>query len=42
VVVVVAHRHGGWVEALIRGGKEIVKKQVQLDVDGLKKNIGPP
>ena len=30
------------VEALIQRGKDVVKKQVQLDVDGLKKDIGSP
>jgi len=30
------------VEALIQRGKDVVKTQVQLDVDGLKKDIGSP
>ena len=30
------------VEALIQRGKDVVKEQVQLDVDGLKKDIGSP
>ena len=30
------------VEALIQRGKDVVEKQVQLDVDGLKKDIGSP
>jgi hypothetical protein len=40
--VVVAHRHGDRIEALIQAGKEVVKKQVQLNVDGLKRSIGSP
>ncbi len=30
------------VEALIRRAKDVVEKQVQLDMDGLKKDIGSP
>ena len=30
------------VEALIQRGKDVVEKQVQLDMDGQKKDIGSP
>jgi hypothetical protein len=39
LVVIAATDMEDRVEALIQRGKDVVKKQVQLDVDGLKKDI---